>query len=161
MKAILRNYGIRMTTEQRQVARAQAGDMVRTRGTARVPRPPRDVILQAGPRGVLLSWTLPDDGGQDVRGWRVYKGDESTLYCEIKDRGTRQHFVEATAGTTPPQNNLFVSAFNALGVESAKVQVQGAATSETGAPTMPSSPPDYGNTGGRVNPYNARFANPN
>src|SRR6266566_366280 len=148
MKAILRNYGIRMTTEERQVARADAADTTRVRGTAQRPGNPRDIIAQAGPRGVLLSWALPAGFNQDVRGWRVYKDDENTLYAELKDRGTRQHFIEATAGASPPQMNFFVSAVNGLGVESTKIQVQAAAIAETGAPSMPSSPPAYSGTGG-------------
>lgn len=150
MKAILRNYGIRMNTEQRQVARSQASDMVRTRGTARIPNPPRDIIPQPGPRGVLLSWSLPSGFADDITGWRVYKDDENTLYVELHDRGSRQHFIETTAGSIPPVSNFFVSSINALGQESAKVQVQSAAAVEAGAPPMPGSPPGYtqGNAGG-------------
>lgn len=155
MKAILRGYGIRMNTEQRQVARASASDMVRTRGVARTPGAARDLIPQPAPRGIFLSWSLPAGMTDDIAGWRVYKDDEKTLYVELHDRGSRQHFIETTAGATPPVTNLFVSSINALGVESRKVQIQGTALPESGAPAMPSSPPGYtsgrsggGNTGG-------------
>src|SRR5713226_3539559 len=102
MKVILRGYGIRMTTEQRQVARAQARDMTLTRGTAQKPQPPREIITQSGPRGVLLSWSLPSGYNTDIQRWRIYKDDENTLYAEIYDRGARQHFIETTAGAVPP-----------------------------------------------------------
>jgi hypothetical protein len=159
VKVILRNYGLRMTTEERQVARAQAADMVRTRGTAQVPLPPKDLVSQPGPRGILVSWNLPSGFSTDIQRWRVYKDDERTLYSEINDRGTRQCFVETSSGATPPTVNVFVSSMNALGVESQKVQAQGRATIESGAPAMPSAPPaltgpdpsaDYLPRGGRL-----------
>lgn len=145
MKAILRGYGIRMNTEQRQNARAQAADMTRTRGTSRVPFPPRDVVCQAGPQGLLVTWNYPAGFSADIQRWRVYKADENTLYAEIKDRGTRQYFVASTNGKVV---NIFVSALNASGVESPKVSGQGTPSSATAA--MPSVPPDYNliNSGG-------------
>lgn len=143
MKVILRGYGIRMTTEQKQIARAQARDMILTRGTAQRPQPPRDIILQSGPRGLLVTWNLPAGLNTDIQRWRVYKDNENTLYAEVNDRGTRQHFIEVTAGSTPPVVNVFVSSLNALGIESQKVQAQGQAATEAGAPTMPSVPPGY------------------
>lgn len=155
MKVILRNYGIRMTNEQKQVARAQASDMTRTRSTAQVPSPPRDLILQAAPRGILVSWSLPAGFNTDIAKWRVYKDTESNLYQEMADRGTRQCFVETSAGATPPVTNIFVSSINLLGYESQKVQAQGQAAVEAGAPPMPPSPPPTGSpfggyTGGCV-----------
>src|SRR2546430_801782 len=150
MKVILRGYGIRMTSEQRQVARATARDTILTRGTAQRPQPPRDIVAQSGPRGILVTWNLPSGFNSDIQRWRVYKDDENTLYAEINDRGTRQHFIEATSGATPPTVNVFVSSLNSLGVESQKVQAQGKATVEAAAPAMPSVPPGYtsGNYGG-------------
>src|SRR6266852_6319697 len=136
-----------MTSEQRQVARAQARDLTLTRGTAQKPLPPREIITQAGPRGVLLSWSLPAGYNTDIQRWRIYKDDENTLYAELMDRGARQHFIEATAGATPPTTNFFVSSVNNLGVESQKIQVQASAAVEAAAPTMPSSPPGYTSCG--------------
>lgn len=137
MKVITRGYGVRMTTEERQVARAQAADMTRTRGTAQKPQPPQNLVTQSGPRGFLVSWGLPSGFNLDIQRWRVYKDNENTLYAEINDRGTRQCFVETTAGATPPTVNIFVSSVNALGVESQQVQAQGKAVAEAGAPSMP------------------------
>jgi len=147
MKIIMRNYGVGMNSQQRQLARTQATDMTRTRGVARVPSPPREIVPQSGPRGVLVTWSLPAGYSDDIAKWRVYKGDENTLYQEIADRGTRQCFVEVTAGSTPPANNIFVSSINLLGQESPKVGVQGTAEVEANAPPMPGVPPGY-NQGG-------------
>lgn len=143
MKVITRGYGIRMSTEERQNARAVAADTVRTRGTSRVPGMPRDVFLQSGPRGILANWLPPAGLSNDIAGWRIYKDDESKLFAELRDPNTTQHFIEATSGTTPPTVNIFISSFNKLGIESPKVMAQGSATTETGAPSMPSTPVTY------------------
>lgn len=119
-------------------------DFIRNRGTSRIPSAPTDVIAQSGPRGVLLTWGVPQQSF-DIVGWRVYKGDENTLYTEIRDRGNRQCFVESTAATTSPVSNFFISSLNQLGKESIKVQTQKAALNEPGAPTMPGAPPGYSN----------------
>jgi len=161
MKTIIRGYGIRMTTEEKQTTKAQAADLVRTRGTSQAPQRPRDLFAQAGPRGILLNWLPPSGFSSDIAGWRIYKDDETKLFAEIRDAQVTQHFIESTAGTTPPVVNLFVSSFNRAGIESPKVQIQGTSLAETGAPSMPSTPPTYttpysgssGNTGGR----NGRF----
>jgi len=143
MKAILRGYGVGMTTAQKQIARAAASDATRTRGTAQRPKPPQDLQAQAGPRGILVTWGAPSIFNIDIQRWRVYKDNESTLYAEVNDRGTRQCFIEATAGTTPPVVNIFVSSVNSLGIESQKIQVQGVSAVEAAAPAMPSVPPGY------------------
>lgn len=143
MKTTLRGYGFGMTTVQRQQARIDLAVATRTQGVARRPLPPRDLQLQSGPRGILLTWKNPTGYTLDIQRWRVFKDDENTLYAEINDRGTRQCFVETTSGSTPPTVNLFVSSVNNLGVESQKVQAQGTATTEAGAPSMPSAPPGY------------------
>lgn len=146
MKVILRGYGVRMTSEQRQVARAQARDMVIARGTGQKPKPPRDLFLQSGPRGVLVNWRPAAGFIDDIAGWRVYKDDEQSLFAEIKDPNTTQHFIETTAGSTPPVTNIFVSSFNKLGAESPLVQIQGSALVEANAPKMPGTPNTYGKT---------------
>lgn len=143
MKVILRTYGIRQSTIERQNSRAQAADVVRTRGTSRVPGVPRDIFVQSGPRGILVNWLPPANFSSDIAGWRIYKDDETKLFAEIKDAHTTQHFIEATSGSTPPTVNIFVSSINALGVESPKIQAQGTAVVETGAPVMPATPPTY------------------
>lgn len=122
--------------------RQKTVDFIRIRGTAKQPDPPRDLIAQSGPRGVLLTWGLPQRFF-DITGWRIYKTDENTMYTEIRDRGNRQCFVEATAATTSPVSNFFVSSINNQGKESPKVQTQKAALNESGAPAMPGSPPGY------------------
>lgn len=149
MKVVLRGYGTRMTAEERYTARSEAANLVRTVGTARVPQPPTGLIAQSSPRGVQVTWNYPEVN-QDIQRWRVYKDNENLLFAEIKDRGTRQCFVDATAGASPSTINVFVSSVNAAGVESAPVQIQGKAIAEAGAPALPSAPPEYGsvNSGG-------------
>lgn len=144
MKCILRGYGINMTIQERQIARTQASDMVIARGTGRVPGAPRDLFVQSGPRGILLNWRPPATN-VDVSGYRVYKDDENSLFAELRDPGATQHFIETTAGASPPTVNLFISSIGKLGTESPKVQIQGTATVEAGAPSMPSTPPTYTN----------------
>ena len=149
MRYIGQLYGQAKTPGERQTLRAQVTDMVRVRGTVQIPPPPREVTIQSAPRGLLVTWSEPDPrnpGTKFINGWRVYKGDEKTLYDQIRDRGNRQKFVETTAGTTPPVTAIYVSSVNALGAESQTVQALGSAIAETGAPTMPSSPPEYTST---------------
>jgi hypothetical protein len=62
---------------------------------------------------------------------------------EVADKGTRQMFMDVTAGATPPVVNFFVSALNAMGTESRKVQMQGSALAEASAPADPALPPGY------------------
>lgn len=143
MKAILRGYGVGVTVAQKQISKATASDATRTRGTAQKPNPPQDIQVQSGPRGLFVTWGLPSGFNMDIQRWRVYKDNEDTLYAEVNDRGTRQCFIEATAGTTPPVVNVFVSSLNSLGVESHKIQAQGKSATETGAPAMPNVPPGY------------------
>lgn len=129
---------------QQAAERVKSADYLRVRGTDRPPSPPRDIQTQPGPRVILVTWKLPTVS-QDIAGWRVYKDDENTLFHEFHDRGTKQCVVEVSAGATPPTVNVFVSSVNALGVESVKVQAQGSASVEAGAPTMPGVPPGYNN----------------
>jgi hypothetical protein len=159
MKVGLRGYGVAMSAQQRFNARSQAIDLTLTRGTRQIPQPPRDIIAQSGPRGILVTWNYPAVN-QDIQRWRVYKGNESTLYIEIKDRGTRQCFMDATAGASPPVVNIFVSSVNSFGMESPKVQIQATPIAEAGAPTLPGAPPEYTavNSGGadRITDYRSR-----
>lgn len=123
--------------------RLQVTDFVRQRGTIKQPAPPRDIIAQSSARGVAVAWGLPSGSNTDIAGWRVYSGDENTLVAKIPDRGTRQYTVPANSGSTPPTTNVFVSSVNALGVESAKVQIQGKATTEAAAPALATLPAGY------------------
>lgn len=137
------------TPAERQTLRAQSTDFVRIRGTSMKPPPPREVQIQSAPRGLYITWSLPDPTDPMtalIAGWRVYKDNESTLYDEIRDRGTRQKFIESTSGSTPPVTNVFVSSINGLGVESVLVHATGSAIAESGAPSMPSTPPGYNDT---------------
>lgn len=144
MKCILRNYGIRMTTEERQTARQQAQDMTIARGTGRTPQPVRDVVVQSAPRGVLLNWRMPSGYSGDVAGFRVFKDTETNLFVEIRDPNTRQHMVDSSAGSIPPVTNFFVAPINKLGVQGPTVMVQSSALVEAGAPQFPGSPQSFG-----------------
>jgi hypothetical protein len=149
MKAILRGYGIRMNTEERQVARSQADDMTRTRGTDRRPNAPRAVFLQSGPRGILVNWQPGAGLKSDIAGYRIYKDDEFSLFAEIHESVTTQHFIDSSAGSTPPVTNIFVSSISKLGKESPLVQAQSVAIVEAAAPPFPGTPGGYGtNFGG-------------
>lgn len=128
---------VNMTTERQQTA-----TFINSRGTAKLPQAPRDLIAQSAPRAVFLTWNLPAVYF-DVVGYRVYKGDENTLFTEIRDRGNRQCMVEASASTTSPVTNFFVSCINQIGKESQKIQTQKAAANEAGAPGTPGTPPGY------------------
>lgn len=131
------------TPDQALQVRLQVTDFVRQRGVNVRPAPPRDIIKQSGPRGIFIVWALPAGDTSAIAGWRIYRGDENTLLDKIPDRGTRNYLVPTTAGSTPPTTNMFVSAVNALGIESVKVQAQGVASVEAGAPSLPSAPPGY------------------
>lgn len=144
MKVILRNYGINMNPMEKQIAKAQAADMVRSRGTGKVPKPPRDLFVQSAPRGILLNWRPNAGFNNDVAGFRIYKDNETSLFAEIRDPSTTQHMIDTTASSSPPVVNLFVSSFNKLGMESPLVMVQGQAEVEAGAPPMPGTPGSYG-----------------
>lgn len=132
---------------------------VANQGSPRRPDPPRDVFVQSGSRKVLLTWKLPPHS-DDIRRWRIYRDTEKNLVMEVADRGTRQMYLDVSAGTTPPTYNFFVSSVNAAGVESVKVQVQGKATAETGAPSDPPPPPGYTNesSGGGDKTFNPKGA---
>lgn len=123
--------------------RQVATDWIRQRGTSHIPDPPRGLIAQSAPRGVLVTWGLPAGDSSDISGWRVYSPDQLTPIGSVAGRGNRSFTVPATAGATPPTINIFVSSVNQLGNESGKVLVTGKASVEAGAPTQPGPPPGY------------------
>jgi hypothetical protein len=129
-------------------------EIVAQRGSTDIPPRPRDLMAQSGARKVLLTWSLAE-GDEITARWRIYKDTESNLVMEIADRGTRQMFLDVTSGATPPTVNFFVSGLSKLGTEGPKVQVQGKATVEAGAPSDPAVPPGYtsGSAGGGDTSY--------
>jgi len=129
----------------RQIQRMHDANMIRTLGTQRTPQAPRGLVVQSSSRGFLLSWSLPATF-DDIVGWRIYKDTENQLYGELRDRGTRSYPIEATAGASPSYVNVFVSSLNARGMESPKVQIQGKATAEAGAPSVPTIPTSFTGT---------------
>jgi hypothetical protein len=138
----MKAYGITRTNAPATAQQVRgAFDAQALKGTAKPPDPPRDVRYLASSRGALIFWSLPENSS-DITKWRIYKDTEANFYCEISDVGNRQVSVEMSSGTTPPVTNVFVSSLNAAGFESPKVLVQAKATAETGAPSVPSTPPD-------------------
>jgi hypothetical protein len=128
-------------------------------GNGQSPSAPRDLQAQAGSRGALLTWKMPTKNAQWIRGFRVYKDTENNLAAEIQDPGRRQLYVTLTSGTTPPVTNFFISAISQTGAESAKVQIKAVSLAETGAPSVPGTPPGYtqeGSGGGNTGYYGSR-----
>lgn len=126
----------------RHMQRIQDIDNAAAKGGLKSPLPPRAVQVQSSSRGFLLSWNLPAVFS-DIVGWRIYKDTESQLYGELRDRGTRQYPIETSSGASPSKVNVFVSSLNARGVESPKIQIQGIATAEAGAPSVPGVPTSF------------------
>lgn len=124
-------------------ARQQATDFIRQRGTSKPPDPARDVVTQSAPRGIQVTWGLPAGDSSDIAGWRIYSPDENTLVGTISDRGTRIFTVPSSAGSSPPSTNVYVTAVNMLGAESARTLATGKATVEAGAPAQPAPPPGF------------------
>lgn len=124
-------------------ARQQATDFIRQRGTAKPPNAPRDAVGQPAPRGIQVTWGLPAGDSSDITGWRIYSPDENTLVGSIGDRGTRIFTVPATAGSSPPSTNVYITAVNTLGAESGRTLTTGKALAESGAPSQPAPPPGF------------------
>lgn len=111
-------------------------------GPTQAPHPPTDLIAQPGSLQVVLSWAAPQINA-DVAGYKVYKGNESNLFQTIADPNTKQCTISVAANTPV---GLYVSSFNAAGVESAKIFVLGQSntdqivTAGTGGGTGGSTP---------------------
>lgn len=131
--------------------------VLNTVGSRKRPDPPRSLIAQPGSLEVLLTWNGPQKAS-DITGWRIYKNNENTLIDTITDPSTHQYKAKVPANTN---TGFYVSSVNALGVESIKVFVVGAAntdqyvTTGTSGGTTGSTagvPPGYPSepSGGRV-----------
>ena len=117
---------------------AAASAWARSNGTSGRPDAPRNLQAQAGSRKVLVTWDAPVVA-TGIVGYRIYKDNESSLLDSIYDPNVRQYSVPASAGSSPPTINMFVSSISKRS-ESVKVQIQGKATAESGAPADPSPP---------------------
>jgi hypothetical protein len=130
----------------------QAGiAFARQNGTTARPQPPRNLQAQSGSRKILVTWDAPivADG---IVGYKIYTDNENSLLDTLYDPNVRQYSVPASAGSSPPTKNVFISAFS-KNSESVKVQIQGKASVEAGAPTDPTVPPASaasGTTGGKL-----------
>lgn len=117
---------------------AEAETWAKTNGTTGRPQPPRNLLAQSGSRKVLVTWDMPTVFA-DIIGWKIYTGNENAQLDSIYDPNVRQYSVPASSGSSPPVINIFVSSFSKTS-ESTRVQVQGSATAEAGAPSDPAPP---------------------
>lgn len=131
------------------LSKEAAKTFIGVNGSQGKPGQPRSLQAQSGSRKVLVTWDLPADK-TDIQGWKIYNGTDRALLDTVNDASVRQYAVPASSGATPTTANIWVSSFNAAGIESNPVQVQGTATAEAGAPSDPAPPagsPASGNTG--------------
>jgi hypothetical protein len=112
--------------------------LIRHNGPSARPQSPRNLQAQSGSRSILVTWDAPilTDG---VVGYKVYLDTELSLFTTLYDPNVRQITVPASAGSSPPARNIFISAFTKNN-ESVKVQIQGKATTEAGAPAVATPP---------------------
>lgn len=130
---------------------AAAQSFVRQNGTTARPQPPRNLQAQSGSRKILVTWDAPIVAG-GILGYKIYTDNEGSLLDSIYDPNVRQYSVPASAGSSPPTKNIFISSIS-KNSESVKVQIQGKASVEAGAPSDPSVPPASaasGTTGGTL-----------
>jgi len=124
---------------------AAATEWFRVNGDNRMPNPPRNLQAQSGSRKVLVTWDAPDNK-TGIIGYRIYKDTEGQLLDTINDANVRQYSIPASSGATPPVINVFVSSFSKQR-ESQRVQAQGSASVEAGAPVDPPPPTNSAATG--------------
>lgn len=130
------------TWRERTVEVRNAGSVYNTVGGHLPPPPPRGLNIQAAPRSAVLGWELPaGPRWKEVRGYRVYQSDETSLVAEIRDYKTRTIQLALNAGASPVPDNFFVATVGLNGKESQKVWIQGAALAEAGAPAQPPKAP--------------------
>lgn len=124
-----------------------AGTVLQIAGSQKRPDPPRSIIAQPGSLEVLLTWNSPYKAG-DVSSWRIYKDNESNLVDSIPDPNVRQARIKVPAATPTA---FYISAVNASGRESIKVQIIAKANTDQLAVsggtsgTTPNLPPGYSN----------------
>lgn len=117
-------------------------------GSRKRPDPPRSLIAQPGSLEALITWNAPQKMG-DISAWRIYRDTEKNLVDTITDVNTRQYKPKLPASTPTA---FYISAINALNIESVKVQIIATANSDqyvttgsagaTGGSTPP-TPPGY------------------
>lgn len=119
--------------------KASGVSWARSNGTDNKPQQPRNLQVQSGSRGALVTWDMPP-AFADIAGFRIYKDSENSLLDTIYDSNVRQYKIPLSSGAAPPVTNVFISAFNVRGKESGPVQAQVSATAEASAPSDPSPP---------------------
>jgi hypothetical protein len=131
-------YPVNSTTGK-VLDRADAMAFAKNNGIPGAVKQPRNLQAQSGSRKILVTWDAPEKT-EGIIGYRVYTDSEFSLLDTISDPNVRQYSVPASAGASPPTKNIFISAFSKQ-AESLKVQIQGKATAEAGAPADPAPPP--------------------
>lgn len=121
---------------------AAATQYFRVNSDNSIPDPPRNLQAQSGSRKVLTTWDAPVNTAGIV-GYKIYTANEGQLLDTVTDPNVRQYNVPASAGTTPPVMNIFISSFTNQR-ESQKVQVKGSALVEASAPADPIPPTGSG-----------------
>ena len=122
------------------LSRSDAKRFIALNGSQSVPPQPRSLVAQSSSRGLLVTWEFAEAGFEDTAGWKVYVDNENSLFTTINDPNVRQILIPASAGSSPPTRNVFIAAVNKSGIQSNPVQVQGNATVEAGAPSVPTPP---------------------
>ncbi len=69
---------------------------------ATLPGAPGLSAKPAKPKGVVLSWTVPDNGGSAITAYRVYRGTQTGVHTLLKEVGTTTSYKDTatTKGTT-------------------------------------------------------------
>ncbi|HVI40013.1 MAG TPA: hypothetical protein VM577_05080 [Anaerovoracaceae bacterium] len=130
---------------------AGAAEYARVHGVTARPSPPRNPQAQSGARKILVTFDAPIISS-GIIGYKIYTENENSLLATISDPNVRQYNVEASSGSAPPTKNIFISSFTKSS-ESTKLQIQGKAIAEAGAPSDPTVPPSSaasGTTGGSL-----------
>jgi hypothetical protein len=116
-----------------------ATNHIKQNGTNTTAKPPRNLQAKSGSRKISVFWDAPEVT-LGIIGYKVYVDNENSLYDTIRDPNVRRYDVPASSGSTPPTKNIFISSYT-INSESTKMQIQGAAIAEAGAPTDPATPP--------------------
>jgi hypothetical protein len=124
-----------------RVARQSGGKPLLSQYDPAEPAAPAAPYLQGSRSSsqVLLSWTPPDNGGADIRSYRILRGTtpgSETSYAKVT--GTKTLFIDQKPKASVPQYYYKVIAVNSKGAGVASNEVTLAATQTAAA--LPKSP---------------------
>lgn len=92
-----------------------------------IPQPPQSLRSESGSLEATLFWNSPQNL-EGIAGWRVFRGNESTLMFETKDPNLRQLKVKMAGGGA--KEMFYISSVSELGRESPKIGVLAASTTD-------------------------------